>query len=270
MRRRGKVITIANADGSEPLDILSPATAGLAYSLLDNLQWSPDGTRLAVTVTQSADGSDTRVYVLNADGTGFRREHSSDPARPRREQRLWSPDGRSIAMQVWFNDLQPPTSRSPSPMWRPAVRGRWVQSPSTGSCRGAGPPMASRSSSCRPAAGSPSSTSRPGSRTATAGRRPRASTGNGSRQRRRSPRGVSWRHDRYRRPVRGDRRWRLGVRRRDRRRRRRADPPRRDRHDQRPRCAPGATEPTDLVRRSLISSSSASRRDRSSPASTCR
>jgi Tol biopolymer transport system component len=107
----GPAIAIANADGSNPRDILSPATAGLAFTGLGNLQWSPDGTRLAVTVTQSADGSDTRVYVLNADGTGFRRvttlERPDSSIGENNSQ--WSPDGRSIAMQVWFNDLQPPT-----------------------------------------------------------------------------------------------------------------------------------------------------------------
>ena len=107
----GPVITVANPDGSGLHDILSPGSAGLAYTALGNLQWSPDGTQLAVTVTQSADEVDTRVYILNADGSGFRRltalEHAGSTVGE--NNNLWSPDGRSIAMQVWFNDLQPPT-----------------------------------------------------------------------------------------------------------------------------------------------------------------
>jgi Tol biopolymer transport system component len=103
----GTVVVLARADGTSPHDILTPAD-GLAYTDLGGLRWSPDGTRLAMTVYLSSDGLETSVYVVNADGSGLRR--ASDRAVPgkvvREANPQWSPDGTRIAMQTWFADAE--------------------------------------------------------------------------------------------------------------------------------------------------------------------
>jgi Tol biopolymer transport system component len=103
----GKGVFVAASDGSAPVAIVTPAGSGLAYADVYGLQWSPDGTRLAMTVALSAtDGRDTRVYVVDADGSNLHRlTHVEVPNRIVSESNpSWSPDGRSIAMQVWHAD----------------------------------------------------------------------------------------------------------------------------------------------------------------------
>lgn len=75
--------------------------------------WSPDGTRIAFTSTR--DGA-SRVYVMNADGTGVRR--LTNDARPGFEP-TWSPDGTRVAyahapnetsdIDIWVQDASDPS-----------------------------------------------------------------------------------------------------------------------------------------------------------------
>ncbi|TMG01061.1 MAG: hypothetical protein E6I06_16085, partial [Chloroflexi bacterium] len=53
--------------------------------------WSPDGSKIAFS---AYDGSNTGIYVMNADGSGLRNltNKSAFTAVPQ-----WSPDGRQIA-----------------------------------------------------------------------------------------------------------------------------------------------------------------------------
>ena len=102
-------IVVAKADGSGAHEILAPG-GPLTYTDLSGLRWSPDGTQLLVMATRTVD-PDSRVVVLNADGTGVRfvtdTEKCADCNEPgvivSEGNAQWSPDGRSLVMQLWLN-----------------------------------------------------------------------------------------------------------------------------------------------------------------------
>lgn len=96
-------IVVAKADGTAPREILAPG-GSLTYTNLWGLRWSPDGTQLLVMATRTED-PDSRVVVLNADGTGVRQVTDTEiPGVIFSEGNAqWSPDGRSLVMQLWLN-----------------------------------------------------------------------------------------------------------------------------------------------------------------------
>jgi len=113
----GTAIVVAKADGSSPREILTPGGV-LAYRGLGGLRWSPDGSQLAMTVTLSADGGETAVYVVNADGSGLRHVGAREvPGKIVRDANpTWSPDGRFIVMQTWFVDQVEPDQQESRPL----------------------------------------------------------------------------------------------------------------------------------------------------------
>jgi Tol biopolymer transport system component len=68
-------------------------------SIAWNNHWSPDGTRIAFTGRNQPDG-ELAVFVMNADGTGRRQVTMIPPEEGGAQWPVWSPDGRSIAVQV--------------------------------------------------------------------------------------------------------------------------------------------------------------------------
>ena len=103
-----KRIVVAKADGSTPHAILAPGSA-LTYTDLGGLRWSPDGSQLLVIVTRT-EAPDQRVVLLNADGTGVRQVNNTEYPGPISSEgnAQWSPDGRSLVLQLWLNQPDNP------------------------------------------------------------------------------------------------------------------------------------------------------------------
>lgn len=83
---------VMNADGSNPRNVSHAMGEDLGFNL-HVAGWSPGGQVVFVTDGPTGGGQDTRVYLVNPDGTGLRplfdRTGDHSPA--------WSPDGSQIA-----------------------------------------------------------------------------------------------------------------------------------------------------------------------------
>lgn len=94
-------IWLANADGSGA----TPITKLTNGSSVDNLVWSPDGSKLAFISTRALDGSDGvstnstyNLWVINADGSGAAPlTRLSSTSGQGVLDLAWSPDGRRLA-----------------------------------------------------------------------------------------------------------------------------------------------------------------------------
>jgi TolB protein len=96
---------IINDEASGGLDLLTASADGSSEQLILDIagnarephdaQWSPDGTRIAVNMLniKARPRNGSAIYVLNADGSGFRR---ITPMRLNAGNPDWSPDGKRI------------------------------------------------------------------------------------------------------------------------------------------------------------------------------
>ncbi len=92
----GSDVFVATLDGERLVDVrnLTPATSGRA-GLDVTPAWSPDGTQIAFA--SNRDGSDFKLWVMNADGSGAR--PLTAPGSHADVFPTWSPDGQLIAFQ---------------------------------------------------------------------------------------------------------------------------------------------------------------------------
>ena len=96
----GLILVVANADGTGVREI----TPGVP--MLDGLDWSPDGSQLAI-LTAAEDGQGHGLAIVNADGSGMR---TLDLARPVHLPSWLPPDGGEIVFrgEQLSDDAPPP------------------------------------------------------------------------------------------------------------------------------------------------------------------
>jgi TolB protein len=103
----GLDLVTANADGTTEQLLLHLRTREAEGQEPHDAQWSPDGTRIAVTIlnirAQPRNGS--AIYVLDADGSNLRR---ITPVRLNVGNPDWSPDGKRIVFNSSYEGQAPP------------------------------------------------------------------------------------------------------------------------------------------------------------------
>jgi Tol biopolymer transport system component len=91
--------------GGDPITVITDRTADVPFVRVAGAQWSPDGTRIALTIHEPANPDNGRAWIVNADGTGLRRVSGLDlpPGYVIDEEHVsWSPDGARIAFGRWI------------------------------------------------------------------------------------------------------------------------------------------------------------------------
>jgi dipeptidyl aminopeptidase/acylaminoacyl peptidase len=90
----------------KPVPLLTDAHQTVPFGDLGNPAWSPDGTQIALQVLAPGADGEWRIYVMDADGSNPRRLTLFDlPGTLVSEGNpAWSPDGKQIAIQQWFDD----------------------------------------------------------------------------------------------------------------------------------------------------------------------
>jgi len=86
-------LMVSALDGSNPQQITDGS------SIAWNVDWSPDGKRLAFTGRRDPE-SEVAVFVMNADGSASRQLSRVAPAEGGAQWPIWSPSGNALAVQV--------------------------------------------------------------------------------------------------------------------------------------------------------------------------
>ena len=89
------------ADGTGLRTIIDAATAGPAIASLEVPEWSPDGTRIVVSISALGEGDQRKLWIVSADGTGLRPLTQGPEARDEGHLQ-WSPDGTRVAFGRWI------------------------------------------------------------------------------------------------------------------------------------------------------------------------
>lgn len=89
-------------DGEGQRTIIDANSAGPTIASIEDPQWSPDGTRIVVSVSEVGPGDHRKLWILNADGTELRPLTRGSNARDEGFPQ-WSPDGTKVAFMRWVD-----------------------------------------------------------------------------------------------------------------------------------------------------------------------
>ena len=91
--------------GGDPIPVVTDQVIDSTWSSNQSgPQWSPDGTKIVLTIHPKATPDFGYAYIVNADGSGLRRVSEIDisDAVVDEEHASWSPDGTKIAFGRWL------------------------------------------------------------------------------------------------------------------------------------------------------------------------
>ena len=95
------VLYVMARDGSHPRELIGPGTEACPCTVAGPARWSPDGATVAFTIRLGS--TESRIYLVGADGTGLRRLTSE--AGPAIElDPTWSPVGDRVAFNRWSDE----------------------------------------------------------------------------------------------------------------------------------------------------------------------
>jgi Tol biopolymer transport system component len=104
---------VMNADGTGARPLLEIPAAEAMGSDFGSVHWSPDGTMVAFQRAPVGDQRQSRIFVMNANGTDVR-QLSTEAGTWFETDLVWSPDGKQVAFDRWrYNpstdgwDIQP-------------------------------------------------------------------------------------------------------------------------------------------------------------------
>ncbi len=98
----GAGIWVMNVDGSDPHPLFQMDGAA-TEAVIGMYRWSPDGTKVAFNMTPPGAPGESRIYVMNADGSDLRALTDADGVWVETDF-VWSPDGMRIAFNRWQRD----------------------------------------------------------------------------------------------------------------------------------------------------------------------
>lgn len=116
---RGSGIYRQKLAGGAPMAVVTDQMVPSVWSSNQSgAQWSPDGTRIAVSIHPPETPDFGRLHIVNADGTGLMRVGRADiPGSIIDDEHItWSPDGTRIAFGRWITDADPGNNVDPRPV----------------------------------------------------------------------------------------------------------------------------------------------------------
>ncbi|MFL5685049.1 MAG: hypothetical protein ACJ77D_03240 [Chloroflexota bacterium] len=117
-----EALYVMAGDGSRPRELVGPTVDACSCTVAGPPRWSADGRAVAFTIR--LDDAESRIYVVDADGTGLRR--LTDESGPGIElDPTWSPAGDRVAFDRWQGG---PGDRQIRPIGIVAATGGHVES----------------------------------------------------------------------------------------------------------------------------------------------